>query len=210
MDEKKKRQLAERRRREQIRKKKKDLLTIILCVAVIIVETILIIIIKPDRVDRPEINNSNSETSSDESKELTFDEILESIKVKNSSCLLGGSLLPTQFVAGYDEYDITVTYTNAAPNTNMIGKYETGITIRDNRSSQKKSYTVSYTVLNVKSYHRVPIGSEIIKYSDIVLDNSISASLSMDLSTIDCSKSGIYDIVVTVGMIKYDCRIEVG
>lgn len=210
MDEKKKRQLAERRRRERIRKKKKDLLTIILCVIVIIVELILIVIIKPERVELPENNNSNSETSSEESKELTFSEILESIKVKDSSCLLGGSLLPTQFVAGYDEFDITVNYTSGSPDTSVVGKHEIGITIRDNKSYQKASYTVSYTVLNVKSYHHVALGSDTIRYSDIVLDNSINASLSLDLSTIDCSKTANYDIVVTVGMIKYNCRIEVG
>ena len=210
MDEKKKRQLAERKRRERIRKRKKDILSIMLGMIVIIIEIILIVIIKPDRVEIPENNTSKTETSSDVSKELTFDDILDSIKVKDSTCLLGGSLLPTQFVAGYDEFDISVSYTEGSPDTSVVGKHEIGITVRDNKTSQKAKYTVKYTVLNIKSYHRVPIGTEMIKYSDIVLDNSISASLSVDLSTIDCSKSGIYDIVVTVGMIKYDCRIEVG
>ncbi len=210
MDEKKKRQLAERRRRERIKKKKQDVMTILLCLVVIIVELILIIVIKPERSETPNPETSNSDTSSEESKELTFDEILESIKVKDSSCLLGGSLLPNQFVAGYDEFDISVSYTSGSPDTSVVGEYEIGITVRDNKSSRKANYTVSYTVLNIKSYHHVSLGSDTIKYSDIVLDNSINASLSLDLSTIDCSKSGVYEVVVTVGMLKYNCRIEIG
>lgn len=211
MDEKRKRLLAERRRRERIRKKKQNLMTIMICLVVIVVEIALIVMIKPKNSETklPEISNPPTETSNEESDVLSFDDILKSIKIKDSACLLGGSLLPTQFVAGYDEFDISVSFSEGAPITSESGEYSIGITVKDNKSQRKAQYNVNYTVYNIKSYHHVPIGSDPIRYSDIVLDNSINAVMDIDPATIDCSKSGTHFINIRISGLKYECKIEV-
>ena len=188
-------------RKKRIKKNRRDLLSILLGLVFIVFASIMIAVLSPDE-DVIDQTSDNSDVTS----LVGTDEMLESIVVKDSTCLLGETEIEiSDFIVNPSNYPVKAAFITQ-PSASTPGDLPVEIILTAPDGTTRNAKT-TLRVLYINKYVSLPLGGPTPEYTDIVLDSSISATFSPALSEIDCSKPSRVSVKVTVGMLSYECIV---
>ena len=206
MDSKEKKQEISQKKQK---KRHSDMAMILMGIVFIVFASILIFVLTKNNKDN--VSTAPSETESiyyDDNSALTFEDMCAKITVKDYSCLLGETIISaSNFTVNLYGYDINCSLVTM-PDTSSAGRKTVQIKMTS-QSGESLVKETSLNVLNIKKTISVFAGSPPVKYSDFVLDSSLGAVMDKEPSEFDYSSAGSYVINVKIGVLTYQCYLNV-